>query len=279
MKRILKILLFIVSILFLIWIIWMLKGLVKSSTNRSDEINQIINNKLNLNKITSIPEIEQNIIPLSYNLIINKYPIFSNKKINKWYVLEPQQYKTEILKIYKNNSLVKDRADESVIGIDTQDAVTFCPPTIYLKYLRDKRSVTEYLIHSIHESFHALSCNSNITNVLPPVWEESMTDYLTLQTFENFTGIPSEDEMAFPYEIRVMKNLVKFIPEDKIIEIYLSKNTINLSNEIDERFSKGSYELITKDLNIIFTKVTYNNGFQYNKEVDDALERIQKILK
>ena len=200
-------------------------------------------------------------------MIIKKYPVFSNKKVEKWYVLDPDSYKITVSKILN---------ESTAVGLDAQDAIAFCPATVYLKYWGDQRSLTNYLIHSIHESLHALSCHSK--SVLPPVWEEGLTDYFAINVLGNYVGMTADAHMAFPYQVKVVNYLTDFISEKDLVSIYIEKNDDRLKKKIDEKFGADTYDKLMVDMNAVFYGASYSDGFQSNSEVDSAFIRIEELL-
>lgn len=239
-------------------------------------INKAVGIKIGLNTISSVDEIKRTLIPLSYDLIIKKYPIFSNQRINNWYVLDPTSYNDAVSKILAEIQKAKGNSNPTPIDVYLQDAITFCPQTIYLQYFGNQRSVTDYLIHSIHESFHGLSCNSS--SKLPLVWEEGITDYLAISTLENYVGTSVDTYRAFPDEVDIIKDILVLIPEKDLIDIYINKDESRLMASINKKFGNGTYEKIMPDMNIIFTKASYSDGFTSNPEVDEAFSRVKKEL-
>ena len=195
---------------------------------------------------------------------IPKIKIEANNIIKSW-----DNY---IIQVKENIELLKSNP----VNSETQRAITL-PDEIFFKYLGNKASVSEYLVYSIHELFHAYSDDKS-KDFLPPVWEEGITEYFTLKILEKYTNVESSSYSSYPYQSRLIKLLSNIISDEEIMDIYINKDEDKLKNIIDEKFGKGNYNNILLIMNSIYYNSSYDPEKMISEESDKLFEEINSIF-
>ncbi len=140
-------------------------------------------------------------------------------------------------------------------SIPENEGGVFVPPnTIHLKYFPlQKMLFSCYLITGVHEYLHFFSyATSNSNNVLPVFIDEGITDYLALVVNDSFLKKQTQClGSGYPNEIEIIKTIIKITSEDKLQDIYFSKDENELENYIDNYFSKGMYEEVKNKGNLL----------------------------
>jgi hypothetical protein len=75
---------------------------------------------------------------------------------------------------------------------------------------------------------------------LPQFFEEGLTEHFARQVVEKYTG--EKTDLGYPIISRVISQIAKDIPEDKLAEIYFTKNEDLLKQVLDEKYGEGFYE-------------------------------------
>jgi len=236
--------------------------------------------KTGIAEINSIDQMEKELIPLSKQLIIAKYPIFQGRVFGEVYNLDKDNFIKRVTKELQDPKMSKEESVQLAVSVGNMQGITFCPDAdVYLMYLGNTLPVNAYLHHAIHELLHSVACSKGANFALPSVWEESFTDYFTANIMSDYLGMDVDSFMAFPMEIKIVRLLSNFISEDELLSIYRTKNITLLENLIDKKIGKGSYRLIYEDMEIIYREKKYNeNGVINNPIINDAMIRVEKLL-
>lgn len=249
------------------------------SPTEVQKLEESIKQKTGLTEINSIEQIESKLIPLSKQLIIEKYPSFSNRSVGGIYVLDSEDFKAAVKKESADPDMSTEESKQLAVSDDKLEGTTFCPDSkVYLKYVGNELSVASYLHHTVHETLHGLTCDTvtGTNKSLPSVWEESLTDYFTSNIITDYTKINADVGTAFPYQIEIVRLLEKVVTEDQLLKVYLTKDENLLKALIESKSGEGSYKALYSDSNIVYREVVYDeNGNNTNPRVDEALSRIK----
>ncbi len=123
---------------------------------------------------------------------------------------------------------------------ELQDGVFRPPNSIYLKYhLKDKYPFSIYLATSLHELLHYYSYHPK--NDLGTFLNEGFTDYFSMKTIIGYT-MNQGDYVHYPYGVIATDQILKSIPEEELLKIYFSQDSLALEKNIDTNFPKGTYK-------------------------------------
>ncbi len=91
---------------------------------------------------------------------------------------------------------------------------------IYLR-LNNKTEFIRYLNTYFHELMHCMSWDQGETS-LEPFFEEGATEYYAQSLFN--TRVKNQFELTYTHELEIFKNLISRVGEDKVKEVYQSKD-------------------------------------------------------
>ncbi|HEX7017822.1 MAG TPA: hypothetical protein VF209_02860 [Patescibacteria group bacterium] len=103
----------------------------------------------------------------------------------------------------------------------------------------DQAKLPDYLATLVHEQLHYVSYISKERR-LPQFFEEGLTEHFSRRIVEKYTGVKTD--LGYPIISRVIEQMAKDIPEDKLAEIYFTKNEDMLRQILDEKYGEGFYE-------------------------------------
>lgn len=130
----------------------------------------------------------------------------------------------------------------------------------------------EYPAHNyigtlIHETFHYLSDNPEIW--YPDFFEEGMTEYLTEKTMEEHFGY--NNHLSYENNVEIVTEMINDIGEDKMIELYFSKNEESLKEILNQTYGEEFYE----KNELKFQHIT----FMYDDAAYEMTEEIMEIIR
>lgn len=142
---------------------------------------------------------------------------------------------------------------------------------IYIRfYDKEQRSFSIYLNTLLHEYLHYYSYNP--PNNLERFLDEGITDFLRVKIASKY--IDRENIItSYTYEVPMIKTLTKTIPLDKLISIYIDKNSAEFKKIFVGYYSSLEYEnFIVKGKNL------YYASLQDTISRDRYAEEINKLL-
>lgn len=232
--------------------------------------------------INSIDQIGEIIIPLAKQIIVRAYPELSGRTFGKLIVLEEDAFTLKVTEEFVRRNMSEEESLKSPVVVDRLGGTTFCPGAdVYYKYLGPDLYNLEYLHIAVHELLHALTCESKISKTFPAVWEESFTEYFTMRVLSKYIGTDAEIISSSPERLKIIRGLSKFIRDDELFRMYMTKDGAALKRSIDNRLGAGSYESLYTDMEIVFRQSDYTyieNGSVSNPRVDEALRRINDLI-
>lgn len=123
--------------------------------------------------------------------------------------------------------------------------------------------------------------------MFPSVWEESFTEYFTMRVLDKYTGMNTEIILTSPERVEVIKKLLRFVNEEELFRVYMTKDSTALKRSIDGALGRGAYEALYADMEIVFRQSDYTyiengeggeSGTASNPRVDEARQRIDALL-
>ena len=99
--------------------------------------------------------------------------------------------------------------------------------------------VADYISTLIHEYLHFDSYISEERS-LPLFFEEGLTEHFSREVQKS--GLDVDKYLGYPVLIRIIEQLIEKLPEQKLIEIYYSKDTNSLYELLDENYGEGFSE-------------------------------------
>lgn len=238
--------------------------------------------------IDSIDQISEIIVPLAKRWIIGTYPILAGRTHNSLGVLEEDAFTLKVTEEFASRNMTEEDSLQSSVVVNRLGGITFCPTAdVYLKYPGNGLYILQYLDIAIHELLHALTCESKIITMFPSVWEESFTEYFTMRVLDKYTGMNTEIILTSPERVEVIKKLLRFVNEEELFRVYMTKDSTALKRSIDGALGRGAYEALYADMEIVFRQSDYTyiengeggeSGTASNPRVDEARQRIDALL-
>ena len=124
-----------------------------------------------------------------------------------------------------------------------------------------------YLYTLVHEYYHYTSYVSD-ERVLPSFFEEGLTEYFTHKTVKQELG--SNLQIGYPVIVAVVTQMAKKIPDDTLLEIYLTKDKSRLVSLLNNQYGADFYN----DYEVYFETLNFF-GIEYQiKVANDLMYRI-----
>jgi hypothetical protein len=145
----------------------------------------------------------------------------------------------------------------------------FVPPNEIDVVLIDQSNypTNMYIATLIHEYFHYISYSEE--TYLPDFWEEGITEYLTEKVINEKLGF--NDHYTYVNIVPIIEEFVNDVGEEKILEIYFSKN-----NKLAENVLKETYgENFLTDYEDMLYYLTYMS----QEEAEPILDEIYRVIK
>lgn len=232
--------------------------------------------------IESIDQITTIIVPLARQLITKTYPVLSAKPIGSVHVLEEDAFTLKVTEEFVNRNLTEEESLQMAVVVNRLGGIAFCPSAdVYLKYPGGGFYTLYYLETAIHELLHALTCENKINTAFPAVWEETFTEYFTLRVLSKYIGMNTDVISSAPERLDIIKRLQKFITEEELFRIYMTKDNLSLEKYIDTTLGRGTYDKLNANMEIVFRQSDYTyieNGSTSNPRVDEALRSIDDLM-
>lgn len=157
------------------------------------------------------------------------------------------------------------------IKAELQAGVFHPPSSIYIRFFSDKkRTLSFYLGTTVHEYLHYYSYTP--ANQLDVFLEEGYTDYLTQKIEKQYVD-PKSVGVGYVYEVAVIEELLKHIPEEKMTAIYFAKN----QKSLQELFAK-KYNTTTYDTFLLEGKNLFYTSLEDKQQREAYVESIKRIL-
>lgn len=164
--------------------------------------------------------------------------------------------------VYKNDTL-KDLAVakqtyqdflKNPVTAEFQDGVFNPPDSIYIRYYdKEYKPLTYYLNTVIHEYLHAYSYNPDFK--LEPFLDEGFTDFFKLVIEAKYIE-PEAILVGYPDEVSIVEEMIKHLPEEKIIQFYFDQNQTGFQKLFVETYSPLDYEnFILKGKNLLYASL------------------------
>lgn len=154
---------------------------------------------------------------------------------------------------------------------ELQAAVFDNPDHIYLKYYSEGDILpppSDYVEVGIHEYLHYEAYNPS--DYLPSFIDEGITDYLATKLVDKYV---SSQEITFHYpdEVSIIQELIKTIPEDKLVGAYFNQSESGFQKLFESYYPKGSY----KEFKSMGEDLTYMDAFDLNGRKQAGMNIIQ----
>lgn len=193
----------------------------------------------------------------------------TNDNLQGWSDLKPKLvYALQLTQVAYEKFLKFPLTPELQAGV-------FDPPdTIYIKYYSsgdNLPSPTNYVQTGVHEYLHSWTYNTSL--LLPTFLDEGFTDYLTLNSVQRYSN-KQNIQTNYPEEVFVIQELIKTVPEDKLIASYFNQSESEIEKLIDSYYSKGTY----KNLKVEGEKLTYLDPFDKQAK-EQVTSEIIELLK
>lgn len=123
-----------------------------------------------------------------------------------------------------------------------QELGLFLPGEKTIKIALDytgSKSVTEYLETITHEYLHYTSYVSEERS-LPQFFEEGLTETYARRVVKEELG--KETNIGYPLLVKIIQQMITKVPEDKLQEIYFTKDENELQYSLDQAYGKDFYK-------------------------------------
>ncbi len=187
-----------------------------------------------------------------------------NEDLQTWLYLKPRlSNKLQQLTINYENFL------KFPITPELQAAIFNSPNRIYIKYYIEGDSIprpSDYIEVSLHEYLHYQAYKSS--GYLPSFIEEGITDYLANKLIDKYSS-SQETAYHYPDEILIIQELIKHIPEDKLISSYFIQSEDEFQKLLETYYTKGTY----KEFKSMGEDLTYmdTNDFEGRKQASEDI--------
>jgi hypothetical protein len=128
-------------------------------------------------------------------------------------------------------------------------------------------ALADFFATAIHEYFHYTSYVSE-EKVLPPFFEEALTEYFSRSSVEEVLNLSTN--MGYPAYIDLIGKMIDDIGEDKMKDIYLTKNFELLKGELNNKYGEHFYD----DTQYYFDVLPYLDLESQVNIVNDIMFRI-----
>lgn len=135
------------------------------------------------------------------------------------------------------NTIIASQKDST-----PQELGLFLPADKTIKLALDytgSKSAVEYLVTLTHEYLHYTSYVSEERS-LPHFFEEGLTETYARRVIKNELGI--DTNIGYPLLVKIIQQMITKIPEDKLQEIYFTKDKNELQSLLDEAYGKDFYK-------------------------------------
>ncbi len=180
----------------------------------------------------------------------------------------------KIIQGYLNKSYAEKKANEN--NSDSLEnnkgeyayALTFAGDTIYYRYFDKHPMGEDNIMILVHELMHLYSSNNNF--VLPQAFDEGMTDYFSTKAM-GYNELDMVRASGYPIEVQVVMALLEKIPENKLLELYFSKNESSFKKLMTEYFPDVKYEVFMTKYKEMFDVTFHLKGsyHDFNKALID----------
>lgn len=187
-----------------------------------------------------------------------------NEDLQTWLYLKPR-LTNKLQQITKNY----EEFLKFPITPELQAAVFNIPNQIYIKYYSEGDLIkrpSDYINAGLHEYLHFEAYKS--LAYLPLFIDEGITDYLANKLIDKYS---SSQEVAYHYpdEILIVQEIIKHIPEDKLIGAYFNQSENELKNLFESYYLKGTYkEFVSMGEDLTYMDA---NDFEGRKQASEAI--------
>lgn len=114
----------------------------------------------------------------------------------------------------------------------------------------NSHAIADYFENMVHEYLHYASYFPD-KRLTDPFFEEGITEYFARQTIQN--SLNASTNIGYPIQVKIVKEILKSIPEADIADIYFSKDQNGLEQKMDSVYGEGFY----KNNRILFGTLQY----------------------
>ncbi|MFW5704035.1 MAG: hypothetical protein ACOCXQ_04295 [Patescibacteria group bacterium] len=198
------------------------------------------------------------------------------------YSLEANDYKSGL----EQQLVIAERSYQDFknnpVSPEIQAGVYLPPDQIVIRYFERTESAkgflhlsfSQYLYTILHEQLHLFS--SGPSSGLDVYLEEGITDYLATRTIRSYMGyeeILDDSYAGYPYEIRVVKQLLSRIPEEELLRVYFKNDPEGFRVLFLSYYPSVDYE----EFRAAATALSYS-AVDDDLSRENAVARIQSIL-
>jgi len=122
-----------------------------------------------------------------------------------------------------------------------------------------------YIVTLIHEYVHFIAYKKGVTKFLQRAMSDGITDYYTVKIIEKSGRVYKGG--SYPQPIRVITEMMKDIPEEKILDFVFEANQEKIEGFVDDAYGANFYEKHRE----IFESIIYDR--------DNAKEHADSIIK
>lgn len=160
------------------------------------------------------------------------------------------------------------------ITAEFQNGVFNPPERIYIRfYDKEYKPLSIYLNTLLHEYLHYYSYN-NVTNNLERFLDEGITDFLRVKIASKYME-KKRVIISYIYEVSIIETLTKTISENKLVPLYIDKDSIGFQKTFVEHYSQLEYDnFILKGKSLYYTSWNYAVvKKQYAEEINKLLSK------
>lgn len=125
----------------------------------------------------------------------------------------------------------------------------------------------QYLGTLVHEYFHYISDEEDIW--LHDFWEESITEYFTQKVTIEKLGY--NNHFSYSNIVPIMEEIIKDVGEEKILNIYFSKNQEEATLLLNETYGETFWQDYESKL--------YHATYMYDEESEKIVEEVMEIIR
>lgn len=201
-----------------------------------------------------------------WDVIISKYE--QNIRENQGYLAYAQKELPQYQTVLEQLKEIRDNTDQQKSS--TPYELGLFEPENEIRIALDETSsnrLADYLSTLVHEYYHYTSYVSE-EKVLPQFFEEGLTEYFARKTISKTLGINTYE--GYPGLVIIISEIAKKIPDDKLMDIYFTKNYEALVGELNNAYGEKFYS----DSSLYFDVIPLMDANSSLKYVNDILFRI-----
>ena len=201
-----------------------------------------------------------------WNVIIARYE--QNIKDNQNYISYAQKELPQYQAILQQFKDIRDSANQQKSS--TPYELGLFEPDNKIRIALDETSsnrLADYFSTLVHEYYHYTSYVSE-EKVLPQFFEEGLTEYFARKSIAKTLEINTNE--GYPGLVIVITEIAKKVPDEKLLDIYLTKNLEALVGELNSAYGEKFYS----DSSLYFDLIPLMDANSSLKYINDILFRI-----